>query len=363
VNKVPVLSYLESLGRRKIAVMVLLMLGFVAYLDYATPVEVSFLTIYWIPVALATWLLGRAWGLGIGLFAVAFGTITEWYQGRRFDHTFFFVWETATRTVSFVIFAWMVAELRRAHKEQEQAKAGLETVVKKRTQHLERTVGQLKAFSYSVAHDLRRPARSASVFSEIALTSGKGVDEETRKNLERIVDAGRRINGMLDGLLQLSRLSQAQPAPESVDLTALARSVVDELKAQEPGRRVEVVLPAGRLEVRCDPNLMRILLQNLLENAWKFTSRASAARVEFGAQTADGEKSYFVKDNGIGFDPAYSDQLFQPFHRLPSAEGFPGMGVGLASAASVIEAHGGRLWAQGRPNQGAEFRFTLEQSE
>lgn len=249
-------------------------------------------------------------------------------------------------------------DIEKERKTLEEEKADLERLVSLRTRRLEAMLEHLRAFGYSVAHDLRRPARSIAAFSEIVLKKEGGLDEETRSHLRRIHDAARRLRMMLDGLLTLSRLSQERAGRQAVDLAEVARGILDELAALEPGRRAAVNVPQ-RLIVEGDRKLLQVLMQNLLENAWKFTAKAREARIDVGSETRHGETVLFVRDNGVGFDPAFAQQLFKPFHRLPSADDFPGLGIGLASAARVIEAHGGRIWAESILGQGAGFFFTL----
>lgn len=223
-----------------------------------------------------------------------------------------------------------------------------------------RTIRHLETFGYSVAHDLRAPARTITAFSELILEKEHGLDEETRLHFQRILYAGRRMRLMLDGLMILSRLSQMTPAMGAVDLGEIARGCLAELSALDPERRIDVEIADG-LTATGDPRLLRILLMSLLENAWKFTRGRPDARVRVGRQDrGDKPPAYFVRDNGSGFDPALTHRLFKPFHRLPNAEGVPGIGIGLAAAARVVEFHGGALWAESRPGAGAAFFFTLE---
>ncbi len=224
---------------------------------------------------------------------------------------------------------------------------------------LSRMISQLNAFGYSVAHDLRAPARAVAVFSELVLRKNAALDQETRRELALVRDAGERMRGMLDGLLELSRISQVKLAPESADLSTIAGEVAAELAAGEPARAVKAVIAPG-LADRADPRLVRILLKNLLDNAWKFTRSAPEPRVEFGRQAREGQPAYFVRDNGAGLDSALAGKLFMPFQRLPNAQGLPGLGLGLAAASHIVEAHGGAIWIEsaGR-GRGATVFFTL----
>ncbi|MEY4754993.1 MAG: hypothetical protein RJA44_2668 [Pseudomonadota bacterium] len=220
---------------------------------------------------------------------------------------------------------------------------------------------ELDAFSYSVSHDLRAPLRSVDGFSKILLRShAERLDESGRELLERMQAAARRMGQLIDDMLILSRISRAELKAEDFDISALAREVAEGLREAYPERQVELIVPDG-LRARGDPKLVRIVLDNLLGNAWKFTSQTGHAVVEFGcSQDEQHGLRYFVRDNGAGFDMAYADKLFGAFQRLHSAVEFPGSGIGLATVARVIHRHGGSTQAEGRVGQGATIWFSLQ---
>jgi PAS domain S-box-containing protein len=237
--------------------------------------------------------------------------------------------------------------------------AELEARVRRRTAQLERLNDELESFSYSVSHDLRAPLRAIHGFSGLlAQRAGAALDAQSRHYLERVQDAVAHMGRLIDALLGLSRVTRAPVRPERVDLSRLATQVVDELRAGEPRRAVELAIAPG-LATRGDAALLRVVLQNLLENAWKFTRRRDAPRIEVGESRAGGEPCYFVRDNGAGFDMRYAGKLFGAFQRLHSEEQFPGTGIGLATVKRIVERHGGRVWAEGQPERGAAFFFTL----
>jgi PAS domain S-box-containing protein len=225
-------------------------------------------------------------------------------------------------------------------------------------------VKDLEAFTYSVAHDLRAPLRTLSGFSEALLEDyGDALDDEGRDFAKRIVEASDQMATLIDDLLRLSSGTLADVRLGTVDLGAEAAGIAEELQRDEPGRRVSFAIQRPVL-VRADPALIRTVLQNLLENAWKFTSGEGDASIEFGATpTGDGGLCCYVRDNGPGFDPAYNDKLFQPFQRLHTTREFPGTGVGLASVRQIVERHGGRVRAEGTIGQGAVFYFSLDAEE
>jgi signal transduction histidine kinase len=192
------------------------------------------------------------------------------------------------------------------------------------------------------------------------LVGGAAIDAggDGRERLDRIIAGARRMSEIIDALLSLARLSRTEPRREPVDLAQLAHKVIEQLRAGEPGRSVEFV-SAGELIVDGDPELLRLLLDNLLGNAWKFTGKQPAPRVELGRDTSNGSPVYYVRDNGAGFDMAFVDKLFSPFKRLHGASEFAGTGIGLATVQRIVRRHGGRVWADGAKARGATIHFTL----
>jgi light-regulated signal transduction histidine kinase (bacteriophytochrome) len=234
--------------------------------------------------------------------------------------------------------------------------------VRDRTADLEASVRELDAFAYSVSHDLRAPLRSLHGFSQLLLEDyGAVLDGDGRRHLERIQANVDRMGQLIDDLLRLSRATRTELNRTSVDISGLARQIVDELRGAEPHRRVEVVI-ADALAATGDSHLILVALDNLLSNAWKFTSRREHAVVEVGALRQDGEQVLFVRDNGAGFDMRYAGKLFDPLQRLHTATDFEGNGIGLAIVHRIVSRHGGRIWAESEPGKGAAFFFTLSSS-
>jgi PAS domain S-box-containing protein len=238
--------------------------------------------------------------------------------------------------------------------------AELEERVRQRTTELERANENLETFSYSVSHDLRAPLRALSGFSEALVEEcGDLLDEEGRGYAARIQAASERMTVLIEDLLHLSRVSRAQMHPEPVNLSAEVADIAAELRARDPARRVRLAVQDG-VWASADRALIRTVVQNLLENAWKFTAHRVEAVIEFSGEAGqDGQLRCHVRDNGAGFDPAYAAKLFRPFERLHSTADFPGTGIGLASVRRIIERHGGRTWAEGATGEGATFSFTL----
>lgn len=229
---------------------------------------------------------------------------------------------------------------------------------------LDAAVRERDALVYAISHDLRAPLRALDGFSRVVLQRfGDTLDEAGNDYLRRIRAAAQRMNDMVEGLLQLSQLGGTEPSREPVDLTALALDAVAELHKGEPERVVRVVVAEG-LAASADPDMLRLVVRNLLGNAWKFTAGRADARIEVASSGREEQQpAFLVRDNGVGFDMAYADKLFGPFQRLHDANDYPGMGVGLAIVRRIVTRHGGRVWAHAEPGRGAVVTFTVPDPE
>lgn len=229
----------------------------------------------------------------------------------------------------------------------------------KQATELQQANDELEAFSYSVSHDLRAPLRSIDGFSQALLEDyEEAIPQEGQDYLRRVRAASQRMGDLIDAMLNLSRLSRATLSYGQVDVGQLAREKVDALRERDPDREVTLTV-SGDLQVRGDRLLLRALMDNLLENAWKFTRTRESAIIDVGMLRQNGGPAYFLRDDGVGFDMAYADKLFKAFQRLHSPDQFEGTGVGLATCLCIVRRHGGRLWAEGAVEQGATFYFTL----
>ncbi len=255
------------------------------------------------------------------------------------------------------------AEAQRLEKEEEilRLNASLERRVAERTTELTSANRELEAFSYSVSHDLRSPLRSIDGFALALLEDhGDRLEPEARQYLDIVRQQTQRMGQIIDDLIGLARLTRSPLRTGPVDVSALCGEIVDELRRREPERDVDVTI-AQDMTVVGDANLLRIALENLIGNAWKFTGRTRAPRIDIGVTGPAAMPEFHVTDNGAGFDPAHASKLFQPFARLHAASEYEGTGIGLATVARIIKRHGGAVWAESRPCEGATLRWTLPQ--
>ena len=260
-------------------------------------------------------------------------------------------------------FNQMLDQIQTQTRELEHARSDLERRVDARTRDLAAANKELEAFSYSVSHDLRAPLRAIDGFSKVLLTNYAPVlDDRGRNYLGRVRAATQRMSELIDDLLGLARVGRKELARKEVDVTALAARVAAELARRDAERAVRVEIAPG-LSAHADPQLLTIVLENLMGNAWKFTGKSPAACIEVGQERNGASGPFYVKDNGAGFDMAYADKLFGAFQRLHLDTDFEGTGIGLVTVQRIVSRHGGRIWAEGAVGKGAVFRFTLEPKE
>ena len=229
-----------------------------------------------------------------------------------------------------------------------------------RALELEAANRELEAFNYTVSHDLRSPLTTIGGFAELLLGLGKSnLDDQSKSIIHHICGTVRQMDQLIESLMNFSRISNREMTRETVNLSTIADALAAQLKMREPHRQVKFIIAKG-VEAGGDAKLLREVLENLLGNAWKYTGKLERAQIEFGLGETNGTTTYFVRDNGPGFEMSQADRLFIPFHRLHSREEFAGHGIGLSTAQRIILRHGGSIWAEGEPGHGATFYFTLD---
>jgi light-regulated signal transduction histidine kinase (bacteriophytochrome) len=336
----------------------LVLLFLIGWIDYVTGVEISLAAFYWIPVAMATWYCGTRAGYWLAAVSAACAVGTDIAGGLVHSRPFFLFWDVAMRFFSLAIFAWMLAKIKQLYEEAQKA-----TQLQIELESSRAAYRELQALSHIIAHNLHAPLRGIAGYSHIVLQSYAGqLDAQGQEYLRRLQQSSQTMAGLINALLDLIEFSGGELRREPVDLSGVAESIAAELKQKAPDRAVEFTLEPG-ITVLGDHRLLRMALQCLLDNAWKFTANCPTPTIAFGLMRQQGRQVYFVRDNGAGFNMAYADKLFMPFQSVHKKGEFEGLGIGLPIAERIIRRHGGRIWAEGTEGKGAAFYFTLEKEE
>ena len=315
--------------------------------------DLSLMMFYLFPMAFASWFVGKRAGwltsLICSLELVIINLFVDWRAGDLLTAR---SWNVLVEACFLLLVGYLLSKVRTEME-----------LTRQKSRDLEAANVELEAFNFTVAHDLRTPLSVVLGYCEaVRELYGDRLDEQGRRYLQESCDGTLRMHRLINALLNFSRISYVEPRREPVDLTELADEVAQGLRISEPGRSVRFRIAEG-ISALTDANLARVVLENLLGNAWKYTARREEAVIEFGAMMQNGEQVYFVRDNGIGFDQQSADKLFLPFQRLSGGREARGFGIGLATVERIVRRQGGRIWAEGEPGKGAGFYFTSDDAQ
>ena len=338
--------------------MLALVLGLllcIGWLDYLTTYEVTLLTFYWIPIALGTWYLGARAGFGLAVASVAIAIGTDMASGVVRSHVAYLLWAIFSELLSFGILVWLLARLQQLYLEAQRT-SRLEVEL----QASQAAFEELKRFGYVIGHNWRAPLRSIEGYSQILLDDyGDRLDATAREYVERLRQSGHKMDQLTEALLELIKVSGGELRREPVDLSRLAESIAARLNQRQPEHRVAFTCEAG-LRATGDGELLRLALECLMDNAWKFTGQQPEPKVAFGRSQGQGGEAFFLRDNGAGFTSPDASRLFEPYQTAHHPEELAGVGIGLPIAERIVHRHGGRMWAEGAEGKGATFYFTLQ---
>lgn len=348
--------FLARRSRWTVLTLATVLLVLIGCIDYVTSVEMGLGVFYWIPVTIVTWYQGARIGLAFATASVAIAIGTDIASGAAHSHPFYLFWDVGTQFLSLAIVVWLLTIVKQLQEETRKATQREIKLQSSRAAHRE-----LSDISYIIGHNLYAPVRAVTGFSEVLLENlADRLDPESRTCLERLQRSGQTMARLIDALLELIQVSGGELKQDRVDLSAVAEEVVARLRQKAPGRDVNVIIEPG-ISVVGDGHLLELVLECLLDNAWKFTANQLTPVITFGHLNQGGHDVMFVRDNGTGFNMAFVKTLFQPFQTLHKPGEFEGIGIGLSVAKRLILRHGGSIWAEGVEHQGATFFFTLEE--
>jgi light-regulated signal transduction histidine kinase (bacteriophytochrome) len=332
--------------------MVTLLIGFI---DYVTGYDLRLEIFYLMPIAFVVWFVGKKSGIFISAVSIVIIILSDILSGKIFHNYFIESWNMAMLFLFFIIVTLLLSKLQITLLERTE----LALELQKALHEVKMTNKDLEAFAHTVSHDLKSPLAVITGFINVIdrKYSGK-LDAKMNGYVRRISESAIRMEEITDALLKLSRVTTAEMKHIAVNLSSLVKAAADDLIQSNPGRQVEFTI-AQDISASGDPAMLRVMIDNLLRNAWKFTGKKDPAKIEFGNTRIDNETVYFVRDNGAGFDMTSADKLFIPFQRLHSPADFPGFGIGLTTVQRIVQRHGGRIWAEGEAAKGATFFFTL----
>lgn len=347
---------------RRFVALSLLSLGVVGVADYLTGYELEFFVFYFIPVAVAGWAGRKRAAIVLSVLSALVWLVVEHFSGHVYQHSFLRYWDATIRLASFLSIGLLAVRVRALLDKEHVLSSELQATaagLSASNNALTEKAAELEAFSSAVAHDLKNPVQAVLACAGIIETGcGPKMERDEKQALDFIVQSATRMAQIIGDLLALSRITRQELRRERVDLSAIARLLFEEMNRSDPDRDADIIVAADCI-VDADPGLTRILLENLVRNAWKFTSKREHARIEFGKRQEHGANVYFIQDNGIGFDKGHAGRLFRPFQRLPSAMEFAGTGVGLSTVKRIVDKHGGAVRADGEPGKGTTITFTL----
>lgn len=344
-----ILNYIELLPDWSKVMGCLLLSLLLGGVDYITG-DLSIAVFYFFPISLASWFIGKRIGFFISVLCGMELFITdELVSSAHVTVLNIRTWNSLMEVGFLLLSGYLVFRFRS------------EMVLRRQKSiELQASNQDLEAFNYTVAHDLRQPLNVIGLsYQAIKELYGDQLQAECMGYIQEAYDSSLRMNELIEALLKFSRMGHVEPNREKVFLSKMAQEVASMLKQTKPERQVDFQITDG-IVANGDASLLRVVLDNLLSNAWKYTGMQEKAVIEFGTSEIDGKPVYFVRDNGAGFDKADANALFMPFQRLPGAEEFKGSGIGLATVERIIQRHGGRIWAEGELGKGATFWFTLQ---
>ncbi len=328
---------------------------FLGFIDYLTGFELRIDVFYLLPISFAIWYISKKAAIVISSMSILLICLSDLLSKPQISFQFIDLWNLSVVYLFFIIVILSLSKLRETLDEQTRLSAELKSALT----DLKRTNESLEAFSYSVSHDLRAPLRRIEMYAQMIKEDySQTLDEKGKGYVQSMSYNTRIMQDLIDALLTLSRYSRGNLNCSRTDLSALVRKTLEENAKSRPEREIEAVIAEG-VTVDGDPALLQVVVANLIGNAWKFTKNRTVAKIEFGTVKLEGKDVYFIRDNGAGFSMEHVKRLFNPFQRLHTEAEFPGIGIGLATVQRIIHRHGGRIWAEGEPDKGATFYFTL----